>query len=168
MVGLFGKVNVQVLGVTGQVEEVVHGNQAGLLYLELCDISYVQQCLKVAEGDCCDGQHKHGHGGVRSRVMGRTSPAAVPVASTGAKEGILGGQGSGLDPVDGVCIRVFSRDGTAGLALADERALQGSSANSTGVCLVGGPATHRDLGLVVVAELLELGKLLLWGQEGGV
>lgn len=99
-------------------------------------------------------------------MMGPTSPAAVAVASTGAKGGILGRQRSSLDPEDGVCIRVLCRDGAAGLPLADERALQPLSARPTDGRV--GSTTHRYLGLVLVAELLELGELLFWGQERGV
>jgi hypothetical protein len=90
----------------------------------------------------------------------------VAVASAGAEEGIFGGQRLGLDPVDGVCARVFGRDGTAALAVSNKRALQAivSAAGRRG----GGRATDRGLGLILVAELLELGKLLFRGQEGRV
>lgn len=93
-----------------------------------------------------------------------TSPAAVAVASAGTEEGILVGQGGGLDPVDGVCICVFTRDGTAALAVADKRALQLSAHAPRGG--QEQEATDRDFWLVLVAELLEVGILLVGGHEG--
>jgi hypothetical protein len=50
--------------------------------------------------------------------MRLTPPSAVAVTATGAEEGILSRQSSCLDPVDGVGVLIFSRDGSTALALA--------------------------------------------------
>lgn len=55
--------------------------------------------------------------------MQLTSPSAVTVTATGAKVGILAGQGGGLDPVDGIGVGILGGDGGAALALADKRTL---------------------------------------------
>lgn len=52
IVGLFGKVNVDMFGEAGQVQEVVHGDQAGLLDVELGDVTDMQQGFEIAKGNC--------------------------------------------------------------------------------------------------------------------
>lgn len=61
-------------------------------------------------------------GAERKEVL--TTPSTVAIATAGAKVGVLGGQSSCLCSVDGVCRGIFSRDGSAALALADEWALR--------------------------------------------
>ena len=122
----------------------MHRRQTHLLVLEFVDVAHADQRLKVGEGD--------------------GTPAAVAVAATGAEVGIFGGQRGRLDPVDRVCIRVLGRDGAAALALADQRALQKSAKVSPPRASVRWHAllaTHRDLGLKLAGELLQLGKFLV-------
>jgi len=90
----------------------------------------------------------------------------VAVAATGAEEGIFGGQGGRLDPEDGVGICILGRDGGAALALADQRALGGRSVVLALGPVRAGSSTHRGLGLVLVAELLQLGQLVVRGKIG--
>lgn len=79
---------------------------------------------------------------------GNGSPAAVAIAATGAKVGVFCGQGGRLDSIDGIGVGVLGGDGSAALALADKRA--------------------RGLGLIFAREFLQMGKLLVRGQVGGV
>jgi hypothetical protein len=47
----------------------------------------------------------------------------VAVTATCAEVGVLGGQRSCLDPVDGIGVGILGSDGSAALALADKRTL---------------------------------------------
>lgn len=66
------------------------------------------------------------------RVAERTSPATVAIAAAGAEIGVLCGQGSRLDSEDGVCVGILGGDGSAALALADQRALEEVSGGPNG------------------------------------
>ena len=61
----------------------------------------------------------------------------MAVAAAGAEEGILCGQGLGLDSEDRVCARVLGRDGSAALAVAHKRALQAFVSTAGGGCCWG-------------------------------
>lgn len=98
-------------------------------------------------------------------MQGRlTSPAAVAVAATGAKVGVLCGQRGRLDSEDGVGVGILGGDGSAALAVADKRPL-GRSAACTHH---DGRATHGRLGLELARQLLQMGHFVVRGHVGGV
>jgi hypothetical protein len=97
----------------------------------------------------------------------------VAITATCAEVGVLGGQRSCLDPVDGIGVGILGSDGSAALALADKRTLAAAvsmpySASSSVLRLHRRRhRTYGGFGLVLARQFLHVG-FLFGRHKGGV
>lgn len=96
----------------------------------------------------------------------------MAVTATCAEVGVLGGQRSCLDPVDGIGVGILGGDGSAALALADKRTLAAAVSMpysaSSNVLRLHRRRTYGGFGLILARQFLHIGVFLFGRHKGGV